>query len=175
MYCADVVDHSSRLVRYYLDTMRESDFLWMPYEDSAADAFQILGDERALMTAPCPLFFDGLVEWCYTDRVTRQFGFLQQIPIASPVPGHDSFHRVPDDWETPLADLFDRWHTRGDRIMAPPAYSSMRRPTCTEEYSSWYDRVTRRFIINPAVWPRQQGFQGTQGHLPMAVSILILT
>ncbi|XP_074346033.1 uncharacterized protein LOC141684804 [Apium graveolens] len=33
----------------------------------------------------------------------------------------------------------------------------------------WYDKVTRRFIINPRIWRDQQGFQGSQGHLPVAV------
>ncbi|KAL8114104.1 hypothetical protein AgCh_021110 [Apium graveolens] len=40
---------------------------------------------------------------------------------------------------------------------------------CVVDYPEWYDRVTRHFMINPGIWRDQQGFQGSQGLLPVAV------
>lgn len=167
----DVTDHSSRGARFDLDSITESVFMWMPYGDSAHEAFVITDDEISIMSAPSPLMFEHLVEWCYTDRVTRQFGFVQMVPTTSPHQGHFRFHGPPGKWPISWSELIDLWFSRGLHKMEPPLYRPKTPPVCGLPYFEWYDRVTRRFIINPTVWSEQRGFQGTQGNLPMAVSI----
>ncbi|KAK1379395.1 PMD domain-containing protein [Heracleum sosnowskyi] len=73
---ANVPFKNSRGTRFELDSMSESGFKWRPYLDSAPEAMSITDREREVMSAQCPLIFERVVEWCYTDRVTRQFGFL---------------------------------------------------------------------------------------------------
>ncbi|KAL1805092.1 hypothetical protein ACET3Z_028160 [Daucus carota] len=57
--------------------------MWRPYA-ALDDEFQ--PDETLYLqwTAPTCLMYMAYVEWCYTDRVTRQFGFVQDIPTSSP-------------------------------------------------------------------------------------------
>ncbi|XP_074352188.1 serine/threonine-protein phosphatase 7 long form homolog [Apium graveolens] len=169
----DVPTHSVRGARYELDFMNEASFKWRPYLDSAPDAMMIPDHDLALMTAPCPLIYMETVEWCYTDRVTRQFGFLQTITTTSPHPGHCSFHGRRKHWHFTLERVIDIWESREEHIMAAPKYHPIVLPACVDQYLSWYNRVTRRLIIKPRIWRQEESFQGSQGHLPMAVSFLL--
>ncbi|KAL8099554.1 hypothetical protein AgCh_031990 [Apium graveolens] len=67
---------------------------------------------------------------------------------------------------------FDRvrelWEPRHSVVLGPTSYIRTRRPMCVVQYPQWYDRVARHFMINPGIWRDQQGFQGSQGYLPMA-------
>ena len=165
--------NSLRGVRYELDSMTEASFRWRPYHDAAPEALLIPAEELALMSAPSPLIYFNTVEFCYTDRVTRQFGYIQQIPTASPYIGHDSFHGSRKKWHFTIQQLIEMWELRHHGIIAPPTFMSARRPTCVDDYAEWYDRVTRRYMINPRVWVNEDGFQGSQGHLPIAVSFIV--
>lgn len=173
MNAVDVPTHSVRGARYELDFMNEASFKWRPYLDSAPDAMMIPDHDLALMTAPCPLIYMETVEWCYTDRVTRQFGFLQTITTTSPHPGHCSFHGRRKHWHFTLERVIDIWESREEHIMAAPKYHPIVLPACVDQYLSWYNRVTRRLIIKPRIWRQEESFQGSQGHLPMAVSFLL--
>ncbi|KAL8095873.1 hypothetical protein AgCh_037018 [Apium graveolens] len=164
-----VQTHSLRGIRYDLDTMSEDSLRWMPYGDSAVEARYIPELELSLMSAHCPLFYLTWVEWCYTDRVTRQFGYLQQVPTDSPLTDHDSFHRGQKGWPLKFTRVRELWESRHTAVLGPPSYRRTHRPMCVVDYPEWYDRVTRRFMINPRIWRDQQGFQGSQGHLRVAV------
>ncbi|KAL8119562.1 hypothetical protein AgCh_016895 [Apium graveolens] len=150
-----VQTHSLRGIRYDLDTMSEDSFRWRPYEDCANEARDIPALELSLMSAPSPLFYLTWVEWCYIDRVIRQFGYLQQVPTDSPLGGHDSFHRGQRGWPLKLDRVRELWDSRHSAVLQPPAYRRTRRPICIVQYPQWFDRVTRRFMINPRMWRGQ--------------------
>ncbi|KAL8097729.1 hypothetical protein AgCh_030739 [Apium graveolens] len=163
-----VQTHSLREIRYDLDTMSEDSFRWRPYKDCADEARDIHALELSLMSAPSPLFYLTWVEWCYTDRVTTQFGYLQLVPIDSPLGGHDSFHRGQRGWPLQFDRVRELWDSRHSAVLQPLAYRRTQRPMCAVQYPQWFDRVTRRFMINPRMWRGQQGFQGSQRFLPVA-------
>ncbi|KAL8110533.1 hypothetical protein AgCh_026311 [Apium graveolens] len=102
-------------------------------------------------------------------RVTRQFGYLQQVPTDSPLIDHDFFHRGERGWPFKLTRVRELWESRHTAVLGPPSYRHTRRPMCAVDYPEWYDRVTRCFMINPRIWRDRQGFQGSQGYLPVAV------
>ncbi|KAL8134119.1 hypothetical protein AgCh_009258 [Apium graveolens] len=109
-----------------------------------------------------------IVEWCYTDRVTRQFDFLQRIPTSSPHIGHHTFHGSSSGWHLSMKNVIERWEHRHEGIIAAPTYMPSRRPMSVDGYHTWYDRVTRRYMINPTLWAFEEGFLGSQGLLPVA-------
>ena len=115
-------------------------------------------------TALAPMMYMSYVEWCYTDRVTRQFGFMQGVPYSSPYPNHQQLHdhyNEQVDWMYAREPFVDLWDTRMERALASPPL--MHGEGCTASYLPWFHRVTRRIIINPLHWPQQEGaFQGTQ-------------
>ena len=170
MDAAHVQRNSLRGIRYELDHMSESYFIWRPYVDCAAEARTIPDAERELMSAPSPLIYMTIGEWCYTDRVTRKFGYMQPVPTASPVDRHPDYHVACRRWPRSLQDMVREWESRHNQTLRAAGYRSSRRPSCTDDYYEWYDRVTRRFMVNPRIWRDQYGFQGSQGHFPVAVS-----
>ncbi|KAL8103916.1 hypothetical protein AgCh_028207 [Apium graveolens] len=129
--------HSYRGVRYELDHMVESSFTWIPHGDSAPQAHDIPADELQLMSSRSPLIYMRIVEWCYTDRVTRQFGFLQQIPTASPHIGHHIFHGSSSGWYLSMENVVERWEHRHEGIIAAPTYMPSRRPMFVDVYRTW--------------------------------------
>lgn len=116
MTIADVLKNSLRGARYELDIMAKTSVIWRPYVDSTPNVMLITDQERAVMIAPCPLIYMGTVKWCYTDRVTKKFGFLDSILNVSLHKDHSSFHESSSSTAIPLYCI----------------------PACVDQYSSWY-------------------------------------
>lgn len=94
--------NKARHTRYELDDMHIDQICWRPYRHFAREHATLL--QLRLWSAQCPLIFQSYIEWCYPDRVTRQFGFRQDIPTRSPRQGHDVSH----DYKTSAA-YCDNW------------------------------------------------------------------
>ncbi|XP_017226628.2 serine/threonine-protein phosphatase 7 long form homolog [Daucus carota subsp. sativus] len=158
------VPHSqSRITRYELDNIGVQQFLWRPYA-ALDDEFQPDQTLYLQWTAPTPLMYMAYVEWCYTDRVTRQFGFVQDIPTSSPRRNHHELHDVVNesiDWQGPMETYIRLWDTSLHRAMTSPPL--MPGDGCAPAYMPWYLEVTRRYMVNPIFWTRADAFQGTQG------------
>ena len=164
----------SRIVRFELDSMVDCQhFVWRPYVGVDV-AFLPDRQSQRLWTAKCPLIFNEVVEWCYPDRVTRQFGYSQDIPFTSPEVNHYGLHDAVGesiDWPYIRQIYIQAWADRARHIMASPHFRPAGSRGCTIGYRAWYDRVTRRFILNPEEWATEEGFQGTQGTSQYYVSI----
>lgn len=162
----DVPNHSTRIIRYELDQMADDEhFLWRPYRDLGVDSLPSLV-ERGLWLARCPMIFNDIVEWCYTDRVARQFGRVQDIPDP-PEYNHTRLHSIANegfDWPIFHAQLVHLWMNRSPLVLSLHRHPPIRKRTCIIDYGRWFMRVTRRFIGNPSASSSQHCFQGTQGH-----------
>ncbi|XP_063944851.1 serine/threonine-protein phosphatase 7 long form homolog [Daucus carota subsp. sativus] len=158
-----VPDSQSRITRYELDNMGVEQFLWWPYA-ALDDEFQPDQTSYLQWTALTPLMYMAYVEWCYTDRVTRQFGFVLDIPTSSPRRNHHELHDAVNE-SINLQGVRETyicfWDTSLDRAMTSPPF--ILGDGCSPAYMPWYLEVTRRHMVNPIFWPRADAFQGTQG------------
>ena len=160
----NVPSHQLRLVSYELDHMVGlSSFVWRLYTHVDVDHLpDIL--TRWLWAAKCPLICDEIVEWCYSDRVTRKFDFRQVIPFSSHDPYHTRLHESyldASDWSSILQQYIQLWTDRGRGIITPHDYIPDELESCRDAYMHWYDRLIRRIILNPTEWRGQHGFSGT--------------
>nr|XP_017242281.1 PREDICTED: uncharacterized protein LOC108214660 [Daucus carota subsp. sativus] len=143
--------------------MIEANFRWRPYAD-LDDEHQPEYDLYLRWTAPTPLLYMAYVEWCYTDRVTRQFGFVQDIPTSSPRANHSNLHTIVNEainWEGARESYTRLWDRSLERALTSPPL--MFGEGCTAAYMPWFLAVTRRYIVNPVYWRTAEAFQGTQG------------
>ena len=71
-----------------------------------------------------PLICYHLVEWCFPDRVVRQFGGTQGVPANCDTSG--DLHRIDlrakydTNWASYLASSYSEWEHRHDRRIAIP-------------------------------------------------------
>ena len=102
--------------------MIEANFRWRPYAD-LDDEHQPDYGLYLHWTAPTPLMYMAYVEWCYTDRETRQFGFVQDIPTSSPRANHSDLHDIVNEsinWEGARESHTRLWDRSLDRALTSP-------------------------------------------------------
>nr|XP_017256507.1 PREDICTED: serine/threonine-protein phosphatase 7 long form homolog [Daucus carota subsp. sativus] len=151
-----------RITRYELDNMIEANFRWRPYAD-LDDEHQPEYGLYLRWTAPTPLMYMAYVEWCYTDRVTRHFRFVLDIPTSPPRANHSDLHDTVNEsinWEGVRESYTRLWDWSIDRALTSPPL--MLGEGCTAAYMPWFLAVTRRYMVNPAFWRTAEAFQGTQ-------------
>ena len=159
--------NKARIGRYELDDMHIDQICWRPYRYFPTDELPTVM-ERRLWSAQCPLLFHSLLEWYYPDRVTRQFGFVQDIPTRSPVPGHDLGHcytgyaDLGNDLAYVRAHFIQLWEARGANALSPPSYVPARSNERVSGYDAWFQTITRRFILEMSRWREHGRFQGSQ-------------
>ena len=105
---------------------------------------------RHIWTALVPLICIHIVEWHPTDRVMRQFGYIQRIP-RDPTNIEQlhhvdlrSRHLIWSEYHAPWIQL---WRDRGQYIQqGTPGSATMH---YHGRYMEWYRRITRRWIGIP--------------------------
>ncbi|XP_028769955.1 serine/threonine-protein phosphatase 7 long form homolog [Neltuma alba] len=141
---------SLRQYRSLLDRMTDDDIIWQPYESS--EVRQLI-PEYCLATpeiwlASVPLICFHIIEWHHPDRVLRQFGRQQPIPV---MPVHlGNYHtiqlrgRISTNWTEEYSNFIEAWNRWPHAVVdAPLALGELDR---TSEYMQWYWRHTRRWI-----------------------------
>ncbi|KAK4478456.1 hypothetical protein RD792_013931, partial [Penstemon davidsonii] len=80
----NVPTHVLRVYRDQLDLLTEDQFVWQPYQLEWLPDYCFRGIN--IWMSKVPLICFERVEWHFPDRVGRQFGMLQIIPVAPPAP-----------------------------------------------------------------------------------------
>ena len=145
--------------------------VWQPYTAEIVaqlPAYCYAG--RDIWRSTSPLIAFDVVEWHRPDRVLRQFGLRQSIPLPCDTDillhGTNRRGRANYDWAAVHAPFILTWMERRRHIIVaepndgPIVYG--------DPYLCWYRRITRLLIANPA-HRRVIGFQGTGGILETMV------
>ncbi|XP_051135099.1 serine/threonine-protein phosphatase 7 long form homolog [Andrographis paniculata] len=155
------------LVRYrdQLDNMKDDQFVWEPYPLDVLDGLpEYCISGRRIWQSVSPLICFDVVEFYHPDRVLRQFGQQQPIPVAcDTIPDihlTDRRGRQNYDWAHHHKQFVDMWAARCDRVVtSPPIECPVDQ---NNPYIIWYRQITRLLIGNPASRPNT-GYSGEGG------------
>ncbi|XP_057479782.1 serine/threonine-protein phosphatase 7 long form homolog [Actinidia eriantha] len=117
-----------------------------------------------------PLVCFEVIEWHLPDRVCRQFGLRQVVPVTtntSPaLHAIDMRGRAHTDWTQFHREHIDRWHHRREYLLVGVIDVAAMR--YDDPYMIWYRRITRTLVGNPAHRP-------TSGYVKIGSTIEIAT
>ncbi|KAG8481071.1 hypothetical protein CXB51_025794 [Gossypium anomalum] len=139
-------------IRLLLDQRSDTQFEWTPYDDPAIRA--VIPDENVqnpnAWYVKVPLVNYATVEMHQSDRVLRQFGFRQPIPMASEV--FDEEHKVDlrllnMDWPSYWSGYIEMWENRYDYI---PTREPIIVPelACVPEYMPWFRIHGKPYLLS---------------------------
>ncbi|XBH99701.1 hypothetical protein VPH35_128958 [Triticum aestivum] len=126
-----------------LDTLTAEQVYWLPYvEDRDFDLNEMCTRDSHLWRARCPMICFFAVEWHFVDRVARQFGRRQGIPIEESKEEMLSLHWFDrrnnqdiSDWANKHRAWIEIWNQRGTLVQ------SENRPhnqSAYQKYQVWY-------------------------------------
>ncbi|XP_039138815.1 serine/threonine-protein phosphatase 7 long form homolog [Dioscorea cayenensis subsp. rotundata] len=125
-------------------------FIWRPYDSNKIIA-QVPHDifaDRPLWTAFTSLICFEVVEWHQTDRVTKQFGFAQGVPLNLVCIGlthdHDLRGRIDTDWALMHKRWIGYWRDRASRCLSLHILAGNN--AMSVEYYDWYTTNTILFL-----------------------------
>ncbi|XP_044392128.1 serine/threonine-protein phosphatase 7 long form homolog [Triticum aestivum] len=142
-----------------LDTLTAEQVHWLPYvEDRDFDLNEMCTRDSHLWRARCPMICFFAVEWHFVDRVARQFGKRQGIPIEESKEEMLSLHRFDrrnnqdiSDWANKHRAWIEIWNQRDTLVQ------SENRPhnqSAYQKYQVWYaDRY--RLKLKPG-WTHEE-------------------
>ncbi|KAH1039377.1 hypothetical protein J1N35_041120 [Gossypium stocksii] len=125
-------------VRLLLDQRSEAQFEWTPYEDPTIRA--VIPDEffqnLNIWHVKVPMVTYAIVEMHQSDRVLRQFGFRQPIPVTPEKLDDEheiNLRQINTDWPRYWSNSIKMWENRYDYI---PTLESIIVPelACVPEY-----------------------------------------
>ncbi|XP_057515030.1 serine/threonine-protein phosphatase 7 long form homolog [Actinidia eriantha] len=162
--------HVVRVYRDQLDRLRPDEFIWRPYDDIMHELPDYCRVASDIWVSRSPLVCFEVVEWHLPDRVCRQFGLRQIIPVAantSPeLHGIDMRGRARTDWTQLHGEYIDHWHHRREYLVVGVIDAAAMR--YDDPYMVWYRRITRTLVGNPAHRP-------TSGYVEIGSTIEIAT
>ncbi|KAD1566678.1 hypothetical protein E3N88_42623 [Mikania micrantha] len=121
----DVVSHSLRACRSQLQTIREGEFKWRPYEQVIGFLPAICRSGIRSWQSECFLIYWDVVEFHTPQRVMRQFGMVQRIPDPIPISfnEHRKLHTLirtgkPDNnWPNIHSKFLSVWNQRWENVV----------------------------------------------------------
>lgn len=170
-------DNPIRALIFYrdqLDQQTDDEMIWQPYtpEQLALLPDVCVRDQHLWQTIAPVICFD-IVEWHHPDRVLRQFGLHQEIPVPcdTEVKLHsiDRRGRHHYDWRAYHGQYIQLWEAceesiaMGEQEEHPMHYH--------DPYMEWYRRITRR-MITPLTQRPHMRFQPSSGTTHLLVQSL---
>ncbi|GMI91014.1 hypothetical protein HRI_002770700 [Hibiscus trionum] len=139
-------------IRQDIDKKSANEFLWTPYSDS--DINECLPNFEpetvSAWTAVVPLIWYAVVEWHPVDRVQRQFGRLQTIPLDPP--DFDDLHKITRqgklevDWSVKHVQWIAQWQDR-HRRQALNEYRMFDEPMMSSGYFAWFFGSGKPYLL----------------------------
>lgn len=149
---------------------------WQPYTPDVLDALpEICRASPHIWRTKSPLICFDIVEHHHPDRVLRQFGLHQPVPphcdTMTALHKIDRRGKPSEDWRRKHEHHIAEWARRVELVVSgEPAIG----PGVTDDYFSWYRRITRLFI-SPSFLPPTTQYQPASFSLYMAVSNFFFT
>lgn len=145
----DVPTHVLRVYRDQLDHLSNDQFIWQPYDLASLPPYCLQG--VGVWRTRSPLICFEKVEWHLPDRVHRQFGMLQRVPL--PCNTQRDLHRIDrrsrdKRWAHEHRDAILQWDARVQRLT--DGVVGEEPVTYTHPYMTWYRRITRLLVGNPS-------------------------
>lgn len=166
-----VTSHNLYGYRDQLAKLTEDQVVWEPYRGRHAPAYCLQGQD--IWRSSVPLICFEKVEWHHPDRVMRQFGMLQEIPMdCSPELELHRIGRRGNDavvWSARHQQYIALWMRRRDLVVqGEVGYEVMH---YTHPYMLWYRSITCMFIQNPMHRQEDSGYRPLAPFLEGMVSI----
>ncbi|GFZ05385.1 hypothetical protein Acr_17g0009570 [Actinidia rufa] len=162
--------HVVRVYRDQLDRLRPDEFTWRPYDGIMHELPDYCRVANDIWVSRSPLVYFEVVEWHLPDRVCRQFGLRQVVPVAantSPaLHDIDMRGRARTDWTQFHGEHIDHWHHRREYLIVGVIDAAAMR--YDDPYMIWYRHITRTLVGNPAHRP-------TSGYIEIGSTIKIAT
>ena len=122
--------------------------VWQPYEAELAHLLVFCVAGRDVWTARVPLVCFWLVEKHTLDRVVRQFGMVQEIPLNVDI--DEALHainlrgKMKVNWRDRQYGHIQVWNSRARSLCHGARLEGDMSPA--HPYFDWYGRVTWRFL-----------------------------
>ena len=129
--------------------------VWEPYTHTLGSLPAYCTAGQHIWRAEVPLIYFWRVEGHHPERVFRQFGMTQPVPLV--VNTSTDLHKISlqgkweKDWEAEHDVYIQQWANREHEVRATPLLDGD--DTYLVEYMKWYDHSTRRYItVKSAYW-----------------------
>nr|XP_023919086.1 serine/threonine-protein phosphatase 7 long form homolog [Quercus suber] len=150
--------HATHVLAAYrtsLATVRAEQIVWEPYTFALASLPAYCYAGQHIWRAEVPLIYFWIVEGHHPERVLRQFGMKQPVPMV--VDTSIDLHKISlqgkweKDWVAEHDAHIQQWANRGQLVRAAPLLDGD--TTYLVEYMTWYNGSTRRYItLESAYW-----------------------
>ncbi|XP_056697051.1 serine/threonine-protein phosphatase 7 long form homolog [Spinacia oleracea] len=131
-----------------LDHQKETQMTWQPYSETVLGLLpEICRCDRDIWRSVVPLICFDIVEYHYPNRVMRQFGLEQSVPVAcdTSVDLHNVDRRHKNKkFEEMHRKYVEEWRDRESRIVQGTPFAGHRERM--KEYMDWYCSITRLLI-----------------------------
>ncbi|XP_027905255.1 protein MAIN-LIKE 1-like isoform X2 [Vigna unguiculata] len=143
-------------IRRTLDELQPKQFLWTPYrKDDVSPLINVVTNVEVspVSRAVVPLICFATVEFHQVDRVMRQFGFRQNIPIdplnLDQLHKEDMRGRTDRCWPQYHQKWIAMWNDRHNRLIQGIPFGGNGHLRDNTTYMEWYINRTIRYISPP--------------------------